>query len=174
MKRRPETPLHLASYLADSAILGSHATPPEVSRIKKHFTIYNGYYVLMRLHWIISLHLQDLAAGHRPFHSFAMRSFIAPLVLSFAIATSANEKCDLVSDVVQILHTVSYAPELCSTLLQISAATATSVVTETMTETRSIKTTETSTETETITDIETTITGTRTSTADAVSVTSTE
>lgn len=105
-----------------------------------------------------------------------MRSFTTPLLLSLAIATSATEEnqCDLVSDVVDVLHAAPYAPELCSSLLQISTATVYSTTVVSTTETATAEATETETTTETITTEETTIVGTVTATADAVWVTSTQ
>ncbi|KAL1796064.1 hypothetical protein ACET3X_006288 [Alternaria dauci] len=114
-----------------------------------------------------------------------MRTSITSLLLSLAVASSAQEEipglnqpkdteCELVSPVVDGLHAVPTAAEFCSSLLSIPTVTVTSVAVSTSTLTSVVETLETTTLLSTFTNTdETSVTGTTTLTADAVTVTDT-
>ncbi|CAN9357399.1 unnamed protein product [Alternaria alternata] len=114
-----------------------------------------------------------------------MRTSIASLLLSLAVASSAQEEvpglnqpkdteCELISPVVDGLLAVPSATEFCSSLLSIPTVTVTSLAVSTLTVTSIVETLETTTLLATFTNTdETSVTGTTTLTADAVTVTDT-
>ena len=114
-----------------------------------------------------------------------MRTSITSLLLSLAVASSAQEEvpglnqpkdteCELISPVVDGLLAVPSATEFCSSLLTIPTVTVTSLAVETLTLTSIVETLETTTLLSTFTNTdETAVTGTTTLTADAVTVTDT-
>ncbi|CAN9342223.1 unnamed protein product [Alternaria alternata] len=114
-----------------------------------------------------------------------MRTSITSLLLSLAVASSAQEEvpglnqpkdteCELISPVVDGLLAVPSATEFCSSLLSIPTVTVTSLAVSTLTLTSIVETLETTTLLATFTNTdETSVTGTTTLTADAVTVTDT-
>ncbi|CAN9383894.1 unnamed protein product [Alternaria alternata] len=114
-----------------------------------------------------------------------MRTSITSLLLSLAVASSAQEEvpglnqpkdteCELISPVIDGLLAVPSATEFCSSLLSIPTVTVTSLAVSTLTLTSIVETLETTTLLATFTNTdETSVTGTTTLTADAVTVTDT-
>ncbi|KAI4620705.1 uncharacterized protein J4E87_007032 [Alternaria ethzedia] len=112
-----------------------------------------------------------------------MRKSITTLLLSLAVASSAQEEipgltdvkdseCQLISPLIDELRAVPTAAEFCSSLLAIPTVTVTSSAISTSTVISTTDTLETTTLTESFTNTdETTVTGTTTLTADAVLVT---